>query len=75
MTDSNGWVPFVTPLPIWGYWWVLLLPILVVVVVVYKAVKTKPLGRIPIESAKLLVYILIFMAAGALALGLLVTLR
>lgn len=64
-----GWVPFVTPLPMWSYWWVLLLPLIVAVAVVYKAVKCESTRRVPIESVQLTLYILTFMAAGALLLG------
>ena len=74
-TESRGWVPFVTPLPMWGYWWILLLPILLVVAVVYKTVKTQSLAKVPGEALKLLVYIVLFMSAAALALALLVEWR
>jgi len=64
-----GWVPFVTPLPIWSFWWVLLFPLIVAVAVVYKAVKCESTSRVPIESVQLTLYILAFMAMGALVLG------
>src|SRR5688572_12654426 len=35
----STWVPFVTPAPLWDYWWALLLPLLAAVAVVYKCTK------------------------------------
>ena len=75
LASASGWVPFMTPMPIWGIWWLLVLPLIVAVAIVYKAVKCESTRRVPIESAKLSVYILAFMGVGAIALALFVEWR
>lgn len=62
------WLPFVTPAPVWDYWWVLLLPLLLAVAVVYKSTKRATAGRILVEAAQLWAYTVVAMALGAAAL-------
>ena len=73
--DSRGWVPFVTPLPMWGYWWVLLFPIVTVVALVYKLVKTEQIERVPAETVRLAAYIVLLMVLGAVGLAVFVLMR
>jgi hypothetical protein len=68
----STWVPFVTPAPLWDYWWALLLPLLAAVAVVYKCTKRGQAGQILAEAAQLWLYIVVAMALGAVALILLV---
>lgn len=67
-----GWHPFVTPAPIWGAWWVLLLPLLLGIALVWKATRCRRPGDIPRETLVLWLYMLGAFLAGAIVLGLLV---
>ncbi len=69
-----GWVPFVTPAPIWDYWWLLLLPLLAAVAVVYKCTKRRTAREIAVEAAQLWAYTVVAMVLGAVALLVLVRL-
>ena len=71
---GSSWVPFVTPAPLWGAWWVLLFPLLAGVAIVYKSTKCRRMGRAFIEAAQLWAYTVVFMALGAVALTVLVKL-
>ena len=71
----KSWVPFVTPMPVWDYWPWLILPLIAAIAVVYKAVKTERVDRVPVEAAKLFGYILSFVIVAALALAALVEWR
>jgi hypothetical protein len=66
------WVPFVTPAPLWDYWWALLFPLLAAVAVVYKCTKRGRAGEILGEAAQLWLYTVVAMALGAVVLILLV---
>ncbi len=61
--------PFVAPLPVWDYWYLLLLPLVAAVAIVYKAIRCGSMRQVPREAAILFVVILLVMvlAAGALA--------
>jgi hypothetical protein len=67
-----GWVPFVTPAPIWDWWSFLLLPVLLAVAVAYKATKVATRKRLAWETGKLFTYLLALMVFGHLALHFLV---
>ena len=61
--------PFIQPLPIWDYWYVLLVPLVLAISVVYKSVRCSSMRRVPREALVLFVFIMTVMllAAGALA--------
>lgn len=65
---SATWKPFVTPAPIWDYWWLLLFPLLASVALVYKSTKRGTAGRILAEAAQLWFSAVVAMIAGAAAL-------
>ena len=71
-SPAPAWVPFVTPAPVWDYWWVLLFPLLLAVAIVYKSTKRATAGRILLEAGQLWVYTVVAMALGAGALLVLV---
>ena len=71
-TLASAWRPLVTPAPLWNVWWLLLIPLVAAVAIVYKTVKCRTPGQIPLEAARLAGLILLVMAAGAAALTLLV---
>ncbi len=60
--------PFLDPLPLWDYWYLLLLPLCVAIAVVYKSIKCATMGEVPAEAAKATVYILFGMALAAVVL-------
>ncbi len=64
--------PFVQPLPVWDYWYLLLIPLCIGVAVVYKSIKIPSMKRVPREAAETTVWILLGMAAAAACLAILV---
>ncbi len=63
--------PFLDPLPIDGYWMLLLIPLVLSIAVVYKTIKTDRLYKIPREASILAAQIVAFMVLAALALWML----
>ena len=62
--------PFLTPLPIWNYWPLLLFPLCALVAIVYKSIKCASMDQVPREATALFIWILIGMAAaGAVLTG------
>ena len=68
------YIPFVTPAPVWGFWWVLLFPLVAAVAVVYKTIKVRHMRRLPVEATQLTLTILLAMFLGAAALTIMVRL-
>ena len=67
---SFSYRPFLTPLPIWDYWYLLLLPLCLAVAIVYKAIRVDDLSRIPRQALVVTVWIIGGMAvAGAVLAG------
>jgi len=64
--------PFLEPLPVWNYWYLLVIPLCAAVAVVYKSMKCKTMSRVPLEAAAILLWILGGFGAAAIALMLLV---
>lgn len=64
--------PFVDPLPIYSYWYWLLLPLCLLFSVVYKAVKCENLADIPRQTLNITFLILLGMASAAAGLALIV---
>jgi hypothetical protein len=63
--------PFLQPMPVWDYWYLLLLPLCIAVAVVYKAIKCNSMRRVPREALYIVIWILVsFVAAGAALAGL-----
>lgn len=69
LAQATSRTPFVAPLPVWDYWYLLLLPLVVVIAIVYKSIRCGSMRQVPREAAILFVVILVVMvlAAGALA--------
>jgi hypothetical protein len=68
MTPVLAYTPFLTPMPVWGYWPVLLFPLCAVVAIVYKSIKCHAMSQVPREATALFIWILIGMAAAAAVL-------
>jgi hypothetical protein len=67
-----AYVPFLTPLPVWDYWYLLLVPLCAGVAVVYKAIKAHEVRRIPWEATVITLWILFGMIGAAAALAVVV---
>jgi hypothetical protein len=68
MNPVLAYIPFLTPMPVWGYWPVLLFPLCAVVAIVYKSIKCSTMSQVPREATALFIWILIGMAAAAAVL-------
>ncbi len=66
--------PFLQPMPIWDYWYLLLLPLCVAVAIVYKAIKCRTMKEVPLEAASITGWIMVSFAAAAAGLVLIVKL-
>lgn len=64
-----AYAPFVSPLPIWDAWMVLLLPLSVAVAIVYKSIKCHSMQQVPREAAVITMWILVGFAIAAVVLG------
>jgi hypothetical protein len=63
---------FIDPLPIYRYWYWLLLPLCVLFSVVYKAVKCESMKEVPRQAISITFWILLGMASAAVGLALVV---
>ena len=68
MTVPLAFRPFLEPLPVWDYWYLLALPLCVGISVVWKSVKCRSMSEVPRESAVVLLWILGGFAAAATVL-------
>ncbi len=62
------WAPFVAPMPVWDYWYWLLLPLCAGVSIVYKSVKCASMKDVPRQAAVIFFMILAGLGLAALAL-------
>jgi hypothetical protein len=63
--------PFLDPLPVWNYWFLLILPLCAAVTIVYKSIKCRSMSEVPREALHILVLILLgFVASGVALWGL-----
>lgn len=60
--------PFWQPLPIWDYWYLLLLPLCLGISIVYKSIKVRTMRQMPREAGVIFVMIILGMALAAAAL-------
>jgi hypothetical protein len=67
--STLSYTPFLTPLPVWDYWPVLLFPLCAIVAVVYKSIKCSTMKLVPREATALFIWILLGMAAAAAILA------
>lgn len=65
--DAGGaFAPFRQPLPVWDYWYLLLVPLCVGISIVYKSIKCREMRQVPREAGVIFVMILLGMGlAGA----------
>ena len=67
-----GYVPFMQPLPVWDYWYLLALPLCAAVAIVYKSIRCRSMRTVPREAAKATAWILFGLIGAAIALMLVV---
>ena len=72
LLHALAYTPFVTPLPVWNYWPLLLLPLTAGVAIVYKSIKCRSMSTVPREAASIFFWILIGMAVAGAVLASLV---
>ena len=72
---AAGWRPFLTALPVWDYWFWLLLPLCAGVAVVYKTTKCRTADTIARESLGLTIWILAGLLAAAAGVAIVVRLN
>jgi len=59
---------FRQPLPIWDYWYLLLIPLCVGISIVYKDIKCREVKQVPKEASVICIVILLGMTLAAVAL-------
>ena len=70
-----AWQPFHTAMPVWGYWFWLLIPLCAGVAVVYKTTKCREPGTIAWEALVLTAWIFLGLVAAAAAVAVVVRLN
>jgi hypothetical protein len=60
--------PFWQPLPVWDYWYLLLLPLCLGISIVYKSIKVRTMRQMPREASVIFVMIILGMALAGAAL-------
>ena len=68
--SSPSYRLFIDPLPIYRYWYWLLLPLCILFSVVYKAVKCESMKDVPRQAISITFWILLGMASAAVGLAL-----
>jgi len=63
---------FLDPMPVWDYWYLLIVPLCVAVAVVYKSMKCRSMSQVPLEAGAIVLWILGGFGAAAVGLMLLV---
>jgi hypothetical protein len=68
MIAPLAYTPFWNPLPVWDYWYWLLIPLSLGISIVYKSVKCHHMRQVPREAAVIFLTILVGMTVAAAAL-------
>jgi hypothetical protein len=63
--------PFRQPLPVWDYWYLLLIPLCVGISIVYKSIKCREMKQVPREATVIFSMIVLGMVTAAVGLYLL----
>ena len=64
-----AYTPFVNPLPVWDYWYLLILPLAAAVSIVYKAIKLEHLRDVPWQAFVIGLWIVFGMLGAAVVLA------
>ena len=68
-STSMSYRPFITPLPVWDYWVLLLIPLCLGVSIVYKAIRVQSINEVPKQALIITAWILGGMVAAAVVLA------
>jgi hypothetical protein len=60
--------PFLDPLPVWHYWFLLIVPLCAAVAIVYKSMKCSSMKQVPLEAGIIILWIIGGFSAAAVAL-------
>ncbi len=60
--------PFLDPLPVWDYWFVLIIPLCAAVAIVYKSMKCRSMRQVPREAGAIILWIIGGFACAAVVL-------
>jgi hypothetical protein len=60
--------PFRQPLPVWDYWYLLLIPLCVGISIVYKSIKCREMKQVPREATVIFSMIVLGMVTAAVGL-------
>jgi hypothetical protein len=71
-STSTTYRPFITPLPLWDYWILLLIPLCLGVSIVYKAIRVQTINQVPKQALIITAVILGGMAAAAAVLAVII---
>ena len=66
--------PFLEPIPLEGFWLLLLVPLILAVAIIYKSVKIENMALLPRQAVMMAAQILAFMVMAAAAMWLVVEL-
>ena len=69
-----SYTPFMQPLPAWGVWYLLALPLCAGVSIVYKSIRCRSMRKVPVEAAKAFFWIVAGLVSAAVLLGVVVRL-
>jgi hypothetical protein len=72
VAGAVSWKPFLTPMPVWDYWFWLLVPLALGVALAYKCTKCHLASEVPKEAVVLTLWILGGLIAAALGLAVVV---
>ena len=64
-----AYTPFLNPLPVWDYWYLLLVPLAAAVAVVYKSIKLQRMRDVPWQAFVIGCWIVCGMIAAAIVLA------
>jgi len=67
-TAARAFEPFRQPLPVWDYWYLLLIPLCVGISIVYKSIKCREMRQVPREASGIFIMIMVGMVATAAGL-------
>ena len=66
---SLAYTPFLNPLPVWDYWYLLIIPLAAAVAVVYKSIKLERMRDVPWQAFVIGCWIVFGMIAAAVVLA------
>ena len=69
LSSILSYTPFIHPLPVWDYWYLLILPLAAAVSVVYKSIKLERMRDVPWQAMVISLWIAFGMLGAAVLLA------